>query len=67
MKLKIKKIEKKQVWSENIEGEEMWIIDLIDPQIGLPKMKITSEERIEGFNKGDTIEIKLSNPQKTLK
>jgi len=67
MTLKIKKIEKKEIWAKDIDGEEMWKMDLVDPQMTFPKMTITSEEKIEGFNRGDTIEINLKNQQKTLK
>ena len=66
-KLKIKKIEKKIVWTDDIDGEEMWVTDLHDKETGMPKMKITTTEKIEGFNKGDYVEVKLINPQRTLK
>ena len=66
MELKIKKIENKEVWAKDVDGEKMWKMDLVDPQMTYPKMVITSEERLDGFNIGDTIEITLKNQQKTL-
>jgi len=67
MKLKVKKMEKKEVWAKDIDGEELWKTKLIDPQTGYPEMVITSEEPIEGLTIGSTIEFTLKNPQETLK
>jgi hypothetical protein len=63
--LKIKKIERKQVWAEGIDGEEMWSTEMTNAEG--TKVTIKTEERIDGFNEKDKVEIVLKNTQKTLK
>lgn len=65
--LKVKKIEKKVVSTENMDEDTHFVLKAEDSNNGIPKITVTSESPFIGIKPKMTITVTLTNPQTTLK
>lgn len=63
--VKIKKLEEKTITTEDITSETQYVL-IAENSLGLPRIRITSEDPFEGLEIGATIKVVLNNPQTKL-